>query len=109
MNERFNQTLLNMLGTLKDHQKEDRQSFAHLVHAYNVTRHDSTVFSPNFLMFGRHLRLAVNAYLRLNQLLYDSREYIVDIGDRVLIRNVGLKGKYKLADKWDKDSYIVLC
>ena len=30
------------------------------------------------------------------------REATLDVGDRVLIRNVGLKGKNKLADKWDK-------
>ena len=29
-------------------------------------------------------------------------------GDRVLIRNVGLKGKNKLADKWDKDVYLIV-
>ena len=41
---------------------------------------------------------------------YDSkvRESTVDIGDRVLTRKVGLKGKNKLADKWDKFPYIVV-
>ena len=29
-------------------------------------------------------------------------------GDRVLIRNVGLKGKNKLADKWEKDVYLIV-
>ena len=28
-------------------------------------------------------------------------------GDRVLVRNVGLKGKQKLADIWEKNTYIV--
>ena len=42
MVESFNQTLLNMLGTLEDHQKEDWKSYvASLVHSYNATRHDS--------------------------------------------------------------------
>ena len=150
MVERFNQTLLNMLGTLEEHQKQDWKSFvAPLVHAYNATRHDSTGFSPYFLMFGRHPRLAIDAYLglsspeepssasrehyasKLKKRLefaykvaskeadknasrhkhnYDSkiREATLDVGDRVLIRNVGLKGKNKLADKWDKHTYIVI-
>ena len=68
MMERFNQTLLNMLGTLEDRQKDDWRSFlAPLVHcAYNATKHESTGYSPYFLMFGRHPRLAVDAYLGLN-------------------------------------------
>ena len=34
--ERFNQTLLNMLGTLEDDQKSDRKTYVpSLVHAYN--------------------------------------------------------------------------
>lgn len=45
-----------------------------------------------------------------NNANYDSRvrEATLNIGDRVLIRNVGLRGKQKLADKWDKDQYIVI-
>ena len=67
MVERFNQTLLKMLGTLEDHQKQDWKSYvAPLVHAYNATLHDSTGFSPFFLMFGRHPRLAIDAYHGLN-------------------------------------------
>ena len=149
MVERFNQTLLKMLGTLEENQKEDWKSYvAPLVHSYNATRHDSTGYSPFFLMFGRHPRLAVDAYFGIrkpdepisskehyatklkkrlryaykvaaseaeknahrHKAQYDAkvREATLDIGDRVLIRNVGLKGKHKLADKWDKYTYIVI-
>ena len=53
--ERFNQTLLQMLGTLEPPLKSDWKSYVSpLVHVYNATRHDSTDFSPFFLMFGRH-------------------------------------------------------
>ena len=65
--ERFNQTLLKMLGTLKNNQKSDWKShIPTLVHAYNATFHDSAGYSPFFLMFGRHPRLAIDAFLGLS-------------------------------------------
>ncbi|MCG8048342.1 MAG: RNase H-like domain-containing protein, partial [Candidatus Thiodiazotropha endolucinida] len=64
MVERFNKTLLNMLGTLEDTQKADWKSHVStMTHAYNAAVHDSTGFSPFYLMFGRHPRLAVDAFL----------------------------------------------
>ena len=59
---RFNQTLFYMLRTLRDDQKQDWKTYvAPLVYFYNAIRHDSTGYSPFFLMFGRHPRLAVDA------------------------------------------------
>ena len=139
MVERFNKTLLNMLGILNEHQKADwKSNLSTLTHAYNVTEHESTGFSPFYLMFGRHPRLAIDSYLglqkstdtrrsrphyvdRLKERLnaayktandeaklaarkqmnyYDRKVRLVRLqpGDRVLVRNVGLKGKQKLAD-----------
>lgn len=51
--ERFNRTLLSMLGTL-DPDKKSRwsQYVCQLVHAYNCTKNDATGFSPYHLMFG---------------------------------------------------------
>ena len=33
---------------------------------------------------------------------------ILDVGDCVLIRKVGIRGKHKLADRWNRDSYVVI-
>ena len=148
MVERYNKTLLNMLGTLSEDQKADWKSHVStLTHAYNAAEHESTGYSPFFLMYGRHPRLAIDAFLGLRQdqdlpkshmdyvdklrqrldyaynkaseeakrsaekqkKYYDQRvKYIkLEPGDRVLIRNVGLRGKQKLADIWDKYPYIV--
>ena len=49
--ERFNSTLLNMLGTLDPKKKADWKSHVGcLVHAYNCTKHDTTGFSPYYLL-----------------------------------------------------------
>lgn len=149
MVERFNQTLLKMLGTLEDDQKADWKSHVSvLVHAYNATHHESTGYSPYFLMFGRHPRLAIDALLGLptdtvsaskhseyvvkmrdhlktayekarkateragiaSKRRYDekARSSVLHPGDRVLVKNVSIRGKQKLADRWEKDPYVVV-
>ena len=145
--ERFNQTLLSMLGTLDEEQKKRwRLHVGPLVHAYNCTKHASTGMSPYLLMFGREPRLpidirfglasqpggkshgqyAMNLQERLrrahelasammektaqaNKSRYDKkvRENALEEGDKVLVRNVGLKGPNKLADRWSKTVYQV--
>ena len=68
MVERYNKTLLNMLGTLSEDQKADWKSHVStLTHAYNAAEHESTGYSPFFLMYGRHPRLAIDAFLGLRQ------------------------------------------
>ena len=62
--ERFNRSLLGMLGTLDPEQKVDWKShIGSLVHAYNCTRHDSTGYAPYYLMFVRKPRLALDVTL----------------------------------------------
>ena len=62
--ERFNQSLLKMLGTLEVDQKTNWNSYVGpLVQAYNATQSSSTGFSPHYLMFGWHPKLAVDILL----------------------------------------------
>ena len=66
--ERFNSTLMNMLGTLTPDQKKDWKS--HLLtmcHAYNSTQHSVTGFSPYYLIFGRHPRLPIDYQLGITR------------------------------------------
>ena len=147
--ERFNYTLLAMLGTLTSEKKVDwKSNLPSLVHAYNASKHETTRFSPFYLMFGRRPRLPAdvafgldpdnNAYESVPEFVrkfkerlhraydiasteakkaaerdkkrYDLRvkEIKLEVGDRVLVRSVGFKGKHKLADKWDDAIYTVL-
>lgn len=52
--ERFNRTLLFMLGMLSQGKRRHwSQHVSYLVHAYNITRCDATGYSPYYLKFGR--------------------------------------------------------
>lgn len=59
--ERYNRTLLSMLGTLKDKEKVHWCDYVRpLTHAYNCTKNYVTGFSPYKLMFGRQARLPID-------------------------------------------------
>ncbi|KAF7642191.1 hypothetical protein LDENG_00262800 [Lucifuga dentata] len=146
--ERFNRTLLQMLGTLENKDKSHWHEFVKpLVHAYNCTWNDVTGFTPYELMFGRQPRLPVDLAFGLpttsspqshsqyvrelkgrleesyqvatesasktaerNKLRFDQRvvDSTLEIGDRVLVRNVRIRGKHKLADKWEPNIHVVI-
>lgn len=147
--ERFNRTLLNMLGTLETKQKSKWREFVKpLVHAYNCTKNEVTGFTPYELMFGRSPRLPVDLAFGLpireaslpshseyvknlrsrleesyklasenalksgekNKSRFDQRitPACLEVGDRVLVRNVRLRGKHKLEDKWEQRVYVVI-
>lgn len=147
--ERFNRTLLSMLGTLKDKQKSHWSDYVKaLAHAYNCTKNEVTGFSPYELMFGRQPRLPVDLAFGLpvgnkrksphsqyvkalkshleesyrlatqatvksglrNKARFDKMvtESTLEVGDRVLVRNVRVRGKHKLADKWEPAVHIVV-
>ncbi|KAI4875687.1 hypothetical protein NFI96_005150 [Prochilodus magdalenae] len=147
--ERFNRTLLEMLGTLEEGDKVRWKDFVQpLVHAYNCTKNDTTAYSPYQLMFGRQPRLPLDIAFGLtpeglskishteyiknltesltesyrlatenslktalqNKRRFDSkvRESTLLPGDRVLVRNVGIRGKHKIADRWSETIYKVV-
>ena len=65
--ERFNRTVIKILGTLHPDQKRDwKQHIGHIVHAYNSMKQSSTRHYPFFLMYGREPRLPVNLVFKTN-------------------------------------------
>ena len=84
--ERFNRILLEMLGTLEPRQKSDWRSYvAPLVHTYNCTKHETTQFSPYFLLFGREPRMAIDLLLPPNSAdpVPTYSAYIADLRKRM--------------------------
>ncbi len=134
--ERFNRTLLNMLGTLEEKDKSHWKDFVKpLVHTYNCTKHESTGFSPYELMFGRQPRLPLDLAFGLpckdsspashSQYVQHLKSHLKEsyevasqnaweiaennkILDCVLVRNVRIRGKHKLADRWESEIYVVV-
>ena len=59
--ERFNMTLISMLGTLpEDFKSEWTQHISTLTYAYNCTHSNATGFSPYYLLYGRHPLLPID-------------------------------------------------
>lgn len=59
--ERFNQTLLRLLGSLAEaDQVQWPNQLSALIQAYNNTTHSTTGMTPHYIVFGRHARLPVD-------------------------------------------------
>lgn len=86
--ERWNRTLLDMLGTLEPSKKPDWKNYIpSLVYSYNCTRHESTKITPFELMFGRKPKLPIDAVFETIDIDQPSnkttKEYIQDLKKRM--------------------------
>lgn len=93
--ERMNRTLLSMLRTLPEEKKSNwKDSLNKLIHAYNCTRHETTGFSPFYLMFGRSPRLPVDLLFDLDNDLQQG-----DYQDYVKTWQADMRRAYDLASR----------
>ena len=105
--ERFNRTLLGMLGTLENEQKTDWKKYINsLVYAYNCTPQSSTKHSPFEIMFGRKPKLPIDSIFE--QVTENSnrttKEYIEDLHHRMeTTRKIVLKHLDAAKDKQKAD------
>ena len=61
--ERFNHTVQNMLSTaLTDHIFDWDEVLPFLMMAYRASKHESTGFSPNKMLYGKEIKLPLEAY-----------------------------------------------
>ena len=86
--ERFHRTLNAMLGKIvSSHQRDWDEMLPSVLAAYRSSLHDTTGFTPNFLLFGRELRAPLDlVYGRppdadLANATYSS--YVRDLADRM--------------------------
>ena len=98
--ERFNRTLLQMLGTQNNKDMSlSRDYVKSLVHSYNCTKHEVTGFAPYELMYGRRPRLPVDLVFALpvNDHSLSHSQYLHNLKNR-------LKESYALSSKNAKKS-----
>ena len=104
--ERFNRTLLNMLGTLEADQKSDWRKYINsLVYYYNCTPSETTKHSPYELLFGRKPKLPIDS--AFEQVLENTdkaaTEYLEDLQEKMQrTHQIVLQHREKAQMKQDK-------
>ena len=107
--ERFNRTLLNMLATVaKNHPHKWEESLCKVCLAYNSSIHETTGYSPFFLVYGREARLPVDvmfgdsqstAFSSPSEFVRDLRSTLVDAYD--IVRQTAQSQQARQKDLYD--------
>lgn len=115
--ERFNRTLLDMLGTLESSQKENWKKYvSSLTFAYNSTPHETTKIAPYELMFGRRPKLPIDSVFESARQETSgnkaTREFLKDLQQRMqktreIVREHTEKSKSKQKKFYDRKAKAV--
>ncbi|MCG8112852.1 MAG: RNase H-like domain-containing protein [Candidatus Thiodiazotropha taylori] len=87
MVERFNQTLVNMITTYVNKEQNNWDVYLPIVtSAYRSSVHETTGYSPNYLMFGRHFNLPIHFLVGLpaqsKQDVKSYTDYVVNLNEK---------------------------
>ena len=82
--ERFHRTLNQLIGkVVRDDQRNWDECLPFVMAAYRATKHDSTGFTPNYLMFGREVNSPISLVLGKTQDEPNENSYLSLVSDRV--------------------------
>jgi hypothetical protein len=109
--ERFNRSLLNLLGCLPNEKKSAWKEHIHtVVHAYNCSTHETTGVSPFVIMFGREPKLPVDIEFGLRKEETSEtnyQDYVSKLKERLshafdLVAKKSKTSQSKQADNYNK-------
>jgi transposase InsO family protein len=108
--ERYNRTLLNMLGTLDPDKKANWKKYVpSLVYAHNCTPHETTKVSPFELMFGREHKLPIDILFEIEVETTNktTKEYLTELKQRLketqdIVNRVTEDAKKKQKEVYDR-------
>ena len=111
--ERMNSTLLKMLRTLPETQKNRwHENVSKMLFAYNSTRHDTTGYSPFYVMFGREPVLPIDAIFGIDEENFKKESQFVkrwkqEMNDAYKVVRENISQKKQAAEKhWGKNKLM---
>ncbi len=111
--EVMNNIIKTMLSQYVNHSHTDWDQHINLVKsAYHSVPHSSTGYTPNYLMFGRELKLPVDKIISAKEIYYDQDDYLSKVLKRIafaqdLARARLLDRKIKLEEKSDGETFRI--
>ncbi|CAG2220647.1 unnamed protein product [Mytilus edulis] len=106
--ERFNRTLLSMLSKyVKENQRDWDVHLQKVMMGYRTSEHESTKFSPAYVLFGRELRLPLDVQYQLpdGSTAKNASEYVTRTKERFLQAYEVVRENLGLSQKTMKDHY----